>query len=199
MYWLESDVATSKIWKSLSRERLDLESFTITIRHSDWWNWESDQRLEFRCGWLRKLLASAEASRTAKVRLELETLEWKAEELREVVEKVRRVSECGNSECASARRWELVEPCEESTWSGPVNLGGHQHSIYARREKLDYRIVSMKWRRVPTIDLEQRWREEGSLLKLRGPLESREKDERDESSSEEEMLEVESSDEDDSD
>lgn len=66
-------------------------------------------------------------------------------------------------------RWELVDPFEETTWSGPTNLNGddfHADSIYADREKLDYRVIKMKWKRLVPTELERRWRKEGSLLKL---------------------------------
>ena len=64
--------------------------------------------------------------------------------------------------------WELIEPFEETTWSGPTDIDGHDLDIYAKRDKLDYRIVTVKWRRRnPLVEAtEQRWREEGSLLKL---------------------------------
>ena len=65
-------------------------------------------------------------------------------------------------------RWELVESFEETTWSGPTKINGEEFDIYAKRDKLDYRIVTVKWRRQnPLVETtEQRWRVERSLLKF---------------------------------
>lgn len=181
MWWLENDIATSPIWEGLRRESLQLDSFTITIRHSDWWNWEHDERLHLEHRWIRKLLGSPEATRISEFRLELETLEWKFNQLRPIVDKLRLVGEAKDGAVA---RWELVEPFEESTWCGPVNLGADEHAIYEDRDQLDYRVITMKWRLRVATDIEQRWREEGSLLKLCEPSES---SVHDQSSSEDEM------------
>jgi hypothetical protein len=79
--------------------------------------------------------------------------------------------------------WELIEPFEETTWSGPTDIDGDELDIYAKRDKLDYRIVTVKWKRRNHLveATEQCWREEGSLLKLteREPLESSNEDYRD--------------------
>ena len=132
----------------------------------------------------------ADHSSPAQGRLELETLEWKVDQLRRIVEKLRLVGEARKGGVA---RWELVEPFEEATWSGPVNLGGEDEYryIYDGRIKLDYRVITMKWRlRVGAAnDVEQRWREEGSLLRLCEPSEGRVNDEGDRSSSEDDMSE----------
>lgn len=192
MWWLEYDIVNSTLWKNLTRERLDLDSFTVTIRHSDWWSWESDEPLRFERRWIRQLLASPGASRVSEFRLELETLEWKVDQLRRIIEQLRLVGEAKEGGVA---RWELVEPFEEATWSGPVNLGGEDEYryIYDGRIKLDYRVTTMKWRlRVGAAnDVEQRWREEGSLLRLCEPLndEGDIYDEGDRSSSEDDMSE----------
>jgi hypothetical protein len=60
-------------------------------------------------------------------------------------------------------QWELMEPSQEITWSGPTDVGGEDHDIYAKRDKLDYRIVTVKWRRHNPLkeSTEQRWREQG--------------------------------------
>jgi hypothetical protein len=111
------------------------------------------------------MLRSPKAKRVAEIRLELETLESKVDQLRVIVEKLRSVGEAGEGEEA---QWEVfVDPLEEITWSGPVDLDGVQHDIYKDCDMLDYRVVTMKWRRrCVATEIEQRWRKEGSLLQL---------------------------------
>lgn len=170
VYWLENDLATSLTWKSLGRESLNLDSFMITIRHTDWARWETDAPLRLKSRWIRKLLACGEAARISEFRLELETLDWKVDQLRPIVDNLRMA---GQAKYRAHSRWELIEPFEEYAWSGPVNLGGREHSIYAHRDKLDYRVITMKWRLRGATDPDRRWREEGSLLKLCEPSKSR--------------------------
>lgn len=170
VYWLENDLATSLTWKSLGRESLNLDSFTITIRHTDWARWETDAPLRLKCRWIRRLLACNEAARMSEFRLELETLDWKVDQLRPIVDNLRTA---GQAKYSAHSRWELIEPSKEYAWSGPVNLGGREHAIYAHRDKLDYRVITMKWRLRAATDTERRWREEGSLLKLCEPSKSR--------------------------
>jgi hypothetical protein len=141
MGWLEGDFRSSRIWRCLDREPLNLDTFTITIRHSDWWHWETDEPLWLPTCWPRTMLQSPRANRIDELL--------------------------------------VVDPLDETTWSGPVDLGGQQHAIYAHCEKLDYRVITMKWRRRRRVaaETEQRWREEGSLLTLCEPARIRTEEE----------------------
>jgi hypothetical protein len=97
----------------------------------------------------------------------LETLESKVAQLRGIVEELRLVGGAGEGE--EAAQWEVfVDALDEITWSGPVDLGQAQHAVYMDCDKLDYRVVTMKWRRRRCVatEVEQRWRKEGSLLRL---------------------------------
>jgi hypothetical protein len=165
--WLElTDGSNFRERIGLHRHALQLDNFTVTVRHIDWENWEFDRLLRLGSSWLCALLRSPEATRFAEFCLELETLEWKVDRLRRIVEKL---SSAGEVKDGGHVRWELVDPFEETTWSGPTNLNGddfHADSIYADREKLDYRVIKMKWKRLVPTELERRWRKEGSLLKL---------------------------------
>lgn len=141
----------------------------MTVRHVDWKGWEFDGMLRLSSAWLRSLLRSPEATRFAQFCLELETLEWKVGRLRKIVEKLRSAAEAKEGEDV---RWELVEPFEETTWSGPTDLNDdelHAQTIYEDRDKLDYRIITMKWKRLVPTELGRRWKQEGSLLKLSEP------------------------------
>lgn len=165
--WLEwTDGFNFRERLGLHRHPLSLDNFRVTIRHVDWRNWEFDGMLRLSGSWLRALLRSPEATRFLEVCLELETLEWKVARLRRVVEKLRSAGEAKEGE---EPRWELVEPFEETTWSGPTNINDdelHSHTMYEDRDKLDYRVITMKWKQLVPTELERRWRKEGSLLKL---------------------------------
>jgi hypothetical protein len=167
MYWFERDLEHSDIWDCLDGKSLKLDTFTLTIRHTDWWLWESDDPLRFDEGRISALLRTPGASHVAEFRLELETLESNINQLRPILDKLKSLK-INDLEEGDNIHWELVEPFEETTWSGPTNIDGEDYDVYEKCDKLDYRIVTVKWRRRnPLVEAtEQRWREEGSLLKL---------------------------------
>ena len=166
-HWLEwAHVAGFRDRVVLHRQPLNLEKFTVTIRHTDWADWEIGEKLRLGRTWVRVLLRSPEATRFSEFCLELETAKWNIGQLRKIVERLRSAGETKEGEDA---RWELVEPFEETTWFGPSNLGGQKHPIYDHRDRLHYQIIAMKWRRLAPAKLERRWQKEGSLLKLCEP------------------------------
>ncbi|KAM0707416.1 hypothetical protein Q7P35_004061 [Cladosporium inversicolor] len=168
--WLEwTDGSDFRERVGLQRHPLRLDNFKVTVRHVDWKGWEFDGMLRLSSSWLRSLLRSPEATHFAEFCLELETLEWKVVRLRRIVEKLRSAAEAKKGEDV---RWELVGPFEETTWSGPTDLDDdelHAQTIYEDRDKLDYRIITMKWKRLVPTELEQRWKQKRSLLKLSEP------------------------------
>jgi hypothetical protein len=175
LYWLEGVINKSSIWSGVKNSEFDLDSFTVTVRHSDWWNWEYDELLVFNSDWLREMLLSPGATKISEFRLELETLESKVDQLRPILKDLESIGAVNEGE---EERWKLVMPFEETTWSGPTNLGGEEHQVYKNHDKLDYRVVTMKWRRREPTKIEQRWQQEGSLLMLSDPTRARDEDER---------------------
>jgi len=167
MYWLNRNLMWSEIWNYLGDRSLSLDTLTVTIRHSDWWFWESDAPLKLDTDWLHAALRKPAASRISEFRLELETLEWRMDQLRPILDSLKSLTIC-ELDFSEDADWELVEPFDETTWSGPTNIGDEARDVYTKRDKLDYRIVTVKWRRRNHVveGVERRWREEGSLLKL---------------------------------
>jgi hypothetical protein len=143
MYWLNGNMAKAQIWSRLGDRLLDLQIFTVTIRHSDWWFKESDEPLQIDVQGLRHVLCQPKASRLSEFRLELKTLEWRMNQLGPILERLKSLSTCKSEECEDAH-WKLIKPFEETTWSGPTNIGDEDHDIFAKRDKLDYRIVTVK-------------------------------------------------------
>jgi hypothetical protein len=167
MYWLEDFLCFSSLWHPSSLGVPALSSFTITIRHSDWDLWEEGEPLGLNLKCVSGLLRSNVGGPVSEFRLELETFESHVDQLRPILESLKSATEPSEDDTV---RWELTAPFGESSWSGPTNLGGEEREIYSQRDKLNYRITTMEWRRrEPAAEkLEQRWREEGSLLKLLG-------------------------------
>jgi hypothetical protein len=165
MYWLERSLGFSYVWDRSRYDIPSLSTFTVKIRHSDWYLWESDRTLHLDTDWVLNLLCSPHATSISEFRLEMETLAWRANELRPILDSLKSFLEPSLDDNI---RWELIEPFEESSWSGPTNVGGEDREVHSQRDKLDYRVTTLKWKRrsLTTEKIEQRWREEGSLLKL---------------------------------
>lgn len=189
MYWLEQSMQRAHIWTALKKKSLKLDSFTVTIRHSDWWNWESNQPLRFSTDWLVGLLQSEEATarQVAEFHLELETLADKIDQLRPIIANIKATVADSNNQAQDededkraieTPKWDFIAPSsgadfESTSWSGPITLGGKVHDVYRKREQLDYVVATLRWK-LRSVDwtqseaFEKRWREEGSLLKLVG-------------------------------
>jgi hypothetical protein len=76
-------------------------------------------------------------------------------------------------------RWELTEPLEETTGSGPTDIDGCGPETHKDRKTLDYHVFTSTWKRFERQfeheddiakgkpeQFEQRWQIEGSLLKF---------------------------------
>lgn len=140
MYWLEGKLCSnSALLDSVEVLFSGLETFTITVRHSDWWFWESDDPLVLKVEWVRELLRSRKVRHVKELRLELETLERKMGQLRPILAELGGLMRDGE-------RFQCVAPQGEWTWSGPTDLGGHESAVYRGLERLDYRVVRVRWR-----------------------------------------------------
>lgn len=70
--WLRDIVGVKYFW---------FRRLTVTLRHSDWWNWEDDARLHIGSGRWIEVLSRVLPSSVTEVCLELETLERKKDQV----------------------------------------------------------------------------------------------------------------------
>ncbi|KAF5364506.1 hypothetical protein D9757_011970 [Collybiopsis confluens] len=139
-------------------------SLKITLRHGDWWNWETNNPLKLRNGWADKLESIA---RLEEVILELETMERDKAQINAIAERVRKETyPASNGRIFTARGNPLVR----SEWMGPNRLSNlffdsSQNKWVARNLKaeenvpdpgLKYCIVCIKWT-ARTKDEELNW------------------------------------------
>ncbi|XXG99594.1 hypothetical protein Hte_005934 [Hypoxylon texense] len=61
---------------------------TLTIRHADWWYWESDEPLRFEAGWI-KAVCDVLPSSVRELRIELESLERKKDQVDSIAKQMR--------------------------------------------------------------------------------------------------------------
>jgi len=128
----------------------------ITIRHTDWWYWESDEPLRFEDGWVQALLDAPLAGYVEIFELELETLERKLDQLQPIIERLTKLS-------GAARRVNLIDAEDQratrlicaseipvvSHWTGRNDFEhsralDHDHGS----RTFDYHVALLTWRAV---------------------------------------------------
>jgi hypothetical protein len=143
MYWLEPG---ENLFYLFSLPQFRLTELTITIRYSDWWNWEHNAPLRMQEHWLR-LFKGTPGMRVLKV--EYETLSWKKAEMMRIIERNKsrelpvrreRSSVYGNGleGYLSAERTEL----KEWTWKGISRLDGKEWSHHGTDDKVEHVVVT---------------------------------------------------------
>lgn len=89
MRWLETCCAPGLFNTLFSHASFCPKVLTITIRHSDWPNWQDkNKRLSFHYAWAHRLLNSIHAGRIPQIEFELETTQNKEAQLDGIVKKL---------------------------------------------------------------------------------------------------------------
>lgn len=135
MYWLEDGLELNRI---LANANFRPSRLTITIRYSDWWWWESNEKLKMREDWLARFDGPPGLR---ELRVEYETLAWKKAELQAIVARNKKwrlgVRDGGH---LSAEDTQLEEWC----WTGPSDLGGQTWNHHGK--ELKYVVVTDIWK-----------------------------------------------------
>ncbi|KAK0276429.1 hypothetical protein LTR91_019547 [Friedmanniomyces endolithicus] len=124
--------------------------FRLTIRHTDWWSWENDAPLRLQDNWVKALLDAPELRSTPILKLDLETLDYKADQLAVIVDRIKMIESesrpshyVGNS--PTMTRFELVDKQDTSTWEGPTNIDDRVRHAYDGKATLTYHVVTLTW------------------------------------------------------
>lgn len=142
----------------LRTPHLQPRSITLTIRHADWWWWESDAPLSFQNAWLKDACAAL-PSTVDEIHIELESLQRKAAQVDEIAKQM-------------AQRWFFKRrdggalfadnrpgAAQTSRWTGTSSWHNQRWVRDETREgQLDFYIVTISFRL--TTVLERR----GSLI-----------------------------------
>ncbi|TKA46686.1 hypothetical protein B0A55_12871, partial [Friedmanniomyces simplex] len=126
--------------------------FHVTLRHTDWWNWESDEALFLEDGWVEAMLNSPDLRSTQIFKLELETLDYKEDQLMSIVDRIKQFeSEEFHTHVIDGKevKTKFVLADEEQktyTWEGPANLDNETWDPYEGKGTLKYHVVTLTWR-----------------------------------------------------
>lgn len=140
----------------LSTPRLQPRVITLTVRHTDWWFWESDEPLRFEAQWIRGV-SQVLSDVTAEIRIELESTKRRKKQIDEIAKKMvdrwsfKKRSGVVMFPDATPGATEVTEWSGNSTWD-------HQRWIRDEVEenKIDYYVATVTFR--PEAVLERRHR-----------------------------------------
>lgn len=123
----------------------------VTIRHTDWWNWENDEPLVFSDDWLAAMLDTADLRSTLLLKLELETLDYKVAQLMPIVDRLSRlVSNEYETHIVDGQptttQFVLQSSPEVYKWSGSSKINTKTYAPYRDRKTLNYHVVTLNWR-----------------------------------------------------
>ncbi|KAK0311317.1 hypothetical protein LTR01_003312 [Friedmanniomyces endolithicus] len=103
-----------------------------------------------RDNWVKALLDAPELRSTPMLKLELETLDHKADQLPVIVDRIKMIESesrpshyVGNS--LTMTRFELVDKQDTSTWEGPTNIDDRVRHAYDGKATLTYHVVTLTW------------------------------------------------------
>ncbi|KAK0282091.1 hypothetical protein LTR35_007189 [Friedmanniomyces endolithicus] len=124
--------------------------FRLTIRHTDWWSWENDQPLRLEDSWVKALLDAPEMRSTPILKLELETLDYKADQLAIIVDRIKKIESAERAShyvgnYPTMTRFELADTQDTYTWEGPTKIDGRVRHAYEGRATLNYHVVTLTW------------------------------------------------------
>lgn len=144
LYKLEPGNELQRLFTAI--DHVSLRAVTVTIRHTDWWFWENDERLHMRAQWLRTCHFPATVQ---EVSMELESLERKKEQIdsmaQQMIEKWRFVRQDGvvmePLATTSVSRWSGRSTWENRRWIRDET----------RPEELDYYIKTVVWHPSTTV------------------------------------------------
>jgi hypothetical protein len=142
MYMLEG----GHLYSLFKSDYLRPRSWTLTIRHADWWYWEQDEPLRFESKWI-KPVSKVMPNSVREIRIELESLQRKKDQINKIATQMvdrwyfKRRDGATLFADATPGTWEV------DTWTG----SSHWHNQrWVRDEtedgKIDYYIVTVTFR-----------------------------------------------------
>ena len=145
MFWLERGDELNALMAMPNFRPTEL---TITIRYSDWWDWEDNAPLHMGTAWLTKFKGNPGLR---KLRVEYETLSWKKDEMMQIIERNKQwgsLKVMGNSgEPDDIERYldTRYTALNEWKWVGKSKLDGQRWDHHGPGETVEYGVVTDTW------------------------------------------------------
>ncbi|KXS97991.1 hypothetical protein AC578_8745 [Pseudocercospora eumusae] len=150
-YFLQMFVAESMFFPNSEEatlfRRFAPKILQITIRHTDWWYWERDEPLRLKDAWVQRVLDASFMQCVNEFSLELETLERNKDQLQVIVDRLIKMRGRASLSDGLVTRFEINSDPHVWHWTGPSNIDDKEYEPYKDMKTLDYRVVTLKWKR----------------------------------------------------
>ena len=127
--------------------------FQITIRQSDWWDWENNVPLRFDVKWVQAILDAPRIGGVEEFRLELETLKTKLDELKPIVESLKKLEgqptpvDPGDPNCRIASTFVIDRPLWTEEWSRSSRLDDKDWEVFKNVQTLQLHSTILRWKK----------------------------------------------------
>ncbi|RKU40354.1 hypothetical protein DL546_000921 [Coniochaeta pulveracea] len=130
----------------LRTPHLHPRSFTLTVRHTDWWWWEHDQGLYFEAKWIPELCLFLSSS-VKEIRIQLESLERKKGQVDAIVKHMSEHWYFKRSDNEVLYPDATLQMVEVSRWTGSSTWHGNTWTRdEARPGEVDYYVAEVVFR-----------------------------------------------------
>jgi hypothetical protein len=139
------------IWDHYIKLGLRPKIFHVTIRQSDWWDWEYDQSLSLDEHWVQSILDAPQLEGTQTVKLELETLASKQDQLEAIVERLQKLegdltpADPADDSNQQQNRFAFASPPEIWQWTRSPKLEGRDWPVFKHLKELKLHVVTLSW------------------------------------------------------
>ncbi|KAK5735474.1 hypothetical protein LTR17_008172 [Elasticomyces elasticus] len=129
----------------------------VTLRHTDWYWWESDEPLRLQDSWVKALLNSPDLRSTQVFKLGMETLDYKVDQMMTIIERIKTIeSEAYDTHIVDGKsmktQFVLDEQVRTYEWDGPSNIANGTWDPYQGKGRLKYHVATLTWRlRFPDV------------------------------------------------
>ncbi|KAJ9621491.1 hypothetical protein H2203_006977 [Taxawa tesnikishii (nom. ined.)] len=116
---------------------------TITIRHTDWQEWDIDTPLKFNDAWLRAILNDPRRSYLQSFRLQLETLTARKQELDTIVDRLRQLEGTALLDGNELLRFTADETVKIVSWTGTSHINGQTWASYSGSDSISHHSITI--------------------------------------------------------
>ena len=138
------------------RSGLRPKVFHITIRQSDWWEWEQDHPLLLDESWVQSILDSPKLAGIEVFRLELETFASKVDQLNSIVGQLQALVgvslpvDSTNKTSVDEEKSVCAAPPETWQWTRGLYLSGKTWPLFKDAKEIKLHVAVLTWRKEPS-------------------------------------------------
>ncbi len=128
-------------------------TFHITIRQSDWWEWENDYPLDLDERWVQTVLDAPQLMGTEIFKLELETYASKVDQLNVIIGRLQALTgvslpaDSTDGTVVDQKKFVCASPPVSWQWKRPPTLSGETWPLFKDTKELNLYVAVLTWRR----------------------------------------------------